>query len=76
MGCSNGAVKGLVTQQIMLDQALASATVSPCARSLEELVREGRSQERCRDPMQGLEGRSKALGLEPKGRGKPLKDSE
>lgn len=53
-----------------------SATVSPCARSLEELVREGRSQERCRDPMQGLEGRSKALGLEPKGRGKPLKDSE
>lgn len=53
-----------------------SATVSPCARSLEELVREGRSQERCRDAMQGLEGRSQALGLEPKGRGKPLKDSE
>lgn len=63
-------MKGSVTQQIMLDQALArpghmvmSVTVSPCARSLEELVREGRSQERCRDPMQGLEGRSKALGL-------------
>lgn len=38
---------------------VVSATVSPCARTLEKLVTEGRRQERYRELMQSLEGRFK-----------------